>query len=192
VNALYVGLDPTPECLKAVVVDRGFGHVIESFSTEWACATRTLGESLRSWEPYYPLAEIALAICPDDDFWPSQFTAHLRRLCGVHTLRQNQVSEVLQTSARILQRELKHKRANLLAFLARHHFILGDTFSGCSIDLTHRDLACAWALQITRQEMLDVELTIACGGYDVSMLNPFEPIHVVSQCGPQDPDIVPF
>ena len=189
-NALYVGLDPQPECLVAAVMEPGFGHLIESYSTEWNCATKTLGESLLSWEPFYPLGEIILAFCPDDDFWPPQFTDHLRSLCGVYTLRQNQVSEVLQTSARILHRNLQHKRANLLAFLGRHYSVLEE--SGCFTDLTHRDLACAWALQITRQEMLDVELTIACDGYDVSRLHPLEPIHVLSQSGPQDPDIIPF
>ncbi len=191
-TALYLGLDPHPEHLDVAVLEPGFGHLMESFSTTWETATQVLGEQLRSFEAFFPLGETVLAFCPDDPCWPLQFTNHLRGLCNVHTPHLSLVTDVLQMSTRLLQRDLRHKRAALLAFLARHDSILGPNFSGCSIDLSNRDLACAWALQTVRQELLEVELAIGCGGYDVSTLNPFEPIHVVAQAGPRDPDIVPF
>jgi len=188
---LYIGLDPRPGGFVAATIEPGFGHLIETFNADWDAAARVIGQSLQSWLPYYSLSEITVALCPDDALWPQGFCRHLQAICTLHVLRRQKAESVLALTARLLRRPLDDQRAELLAFLARHATIVGCDSN--PMDLAEADLACAWGLLLSRQQLLEVELTITCGGYsDGSYHSRFDPLTVVAETGPMDKTLMPF
>jgi len=184
---LYVGLDPRPNNLYTAVIEPGFGQTVEAFFVPWHSASHTLGEALLSWQPFYAQPEISVAICPEDACWPPGFTEYLHRVYDVHMFQYDHVDDILGRVTRLLSRKLVSRRAELIAFLNRHRTIANDPF----FDLSPTDLACAWALLLSRQQLLDVHTAIALGGHDLTAIFPLDPLNTAARYGPRDESLVP-
>lgn len=143
---LYIGIDVTRTRTRFAYIEPGMGTCIHRRT----CATYRLLQvhehEATQWMPMWNRRDFILAVCADDP-WPEGALAHLQERWAWTLQPTTHVEIVLRIASGILKRSLQSERASLLAFLARFD-------PGCH---TVPTLARAWALQLTREQMLRIQ-----------------------------------
>jgi hypothetical protein len=159
-TCLYFGLDAQPRRLRGAVVEPALGYALETFATTWRKAHQVIRQQILAWTPHYRRHDFTLVVCLEDS-WPSRLPSQFKDNWPVRWLDREQVDDVLDQTARLLNRCMRRQRPELMAFIARN-FASESYGSDC---ITNRKVAAAWAVAFARQQLLDVELEMASPDY---------------------------